>query len=144
MHVVLTGATGLIGSAVVPQLVARGDRVTALVRSEEAVAKVEAAGATGSLIDFGDRSAIAAAFAEADAVIHLAAAGDDAEAFDRRVAEAAVQGARRHGEALRPHGRRLGLRLGRRPDGGAPLRRPVDHRVAARRVRVARGGGTWP
>ena len=91
MHVVLTGATGLIGSAVVPQLVAGGDRVTALVRSEEAVGKVEAAGATGALIDFGDRSAIADAFAEADAVIHLAAAGDDAEGFDRRVAEAAVQ-----------------------------------------------------
>ncbi len=91
MHVVLTGATGLIGSAVVPQLVTRGDRVTALVRSEEAIGKVEAAGATGALTDFGDRSAIAAAFAEADAVIHLAAAGDDAEGFDRRVAEAAVQ-----------------------------------------------------
>ncbi|MGN6446414.1 NAD-dependent epimerase/dehydratase family protein [Amnibacterium sp.] len=91
MHVVLTGATGLIGSAVLPQLVARGDRVTALVRSEEARRTVEAAGATGALIDFGDVSAIAEAFAQGDAVIHLAAAGDDAEGFDRRVADAAVQ-----------------------------------------------------
>jgi nucleoside-diphosphate-sugar epimerase len=91
MHVAITGATGLIGSAVVPQLVARGDQVTALVRSEEAVQKVEAAGATGALIDFGDVAAIAEAFAAADAVIHLAAAGDDAEAFDRRVADAAKQ-----------------------------------------------------
>lgn len=91
MHVVLTGATGLIGSAVLPQLVARGDRVTALVRSDEARRKVEAAGATGALTDFGDVSAIAEAFAQGDAVIHLAAAGDDAEGFDRRVAEAAVQ-----------------------------------------------------
>lgn len=91
MHVVLTGATGLIGSAVLPQLVARGDRVTALVRSEDARRKVDDAGASGALIDFADRAAIAAAFAEADAVIHLAAAGDDAEGFDRRVAEAAVQ-----------------------------------------------------
>jgi nucleoside-diphosphate-sugar epimerase len=91
MHVVLTGATGLIGSAVVPQLVERGDRVTALVRNEEAAAKVEAAGATGSVVDFGDVAAIAAAFATADGVIHLAAAGDDAEAFDRRVAQAAIQ-----------------------------------------------------
>ncbi|GAA2752741.1 NAD-dependent epimerase/dehydratase family protein [Amnibacterium kyonggiense] len=91
MHVVITGATGLIGSAVVPQLVARGDRVTALVRSAESVQKVQSAGAAGALIDFGDRSAIADAFAEGDAVIHLAAAGDDAEAFDRRVAEAAIQ-----------------------------------------------------
>ncbi|MGT2426475.1 NAD-dependent epimerase/dehydratase family protein [Amnibacterium kyonggiense] len=91
MHVALTGATGLIGSAVLSQLVARGDRVTALVRSADAVAKVEAAGATGALTDFGDRAAIADAFAAADAVIHLAAAGDDAEGFDRRVAEAAIQ-----------------------------------------------------
>jgi len=91
MHVALTGATGLIGSAVLPQLIARGDRVTALVRSAEARTKVEAAGATGALVDFGDRDAIASAFAAADAVIHLAAAGDDAEAFDRRVAEAAIQ-----------------------------------------------------
>jgi nucleoside-diphosphate-sugar epimerase len=91
MHVVITGATGLIGSAVVPQLVERGDRVTALVRSEEAAAKVRAAGATGAVIDFADGQAIAAAFAPADGVIHLAAAGDDAEAFDRRVAEAAIQ-----------------------------------------------------
>jgi nucleoside-diphosphate-sugar epimerase len=91
MHLVLTGATGLIGTAVVPQLVARGDRVTALVRSEEAAGKVTAAGAAGAVIDFNDRSAIAEAFAAADAVIHLAAAGDDAEGFDRRVAEAAVQ-----------------------------------------------------
>ena len=90
MHVVLTGATGLIGSAVVPQLVERGDRVTALVRSEEAAAKAQAAGATAAVVDFGDVMAIAEAFRPADAVIHLAAAGDDAEAFDRRVAEAAV------------------------------------------------------
>lgn len=65
--------------------------MTALVRSEEAAGKVEAAGATGAVIDFSEGSAIANAFAEADAVIHLAAAGDDAEGFDRRVADAAVQ-----------------------------------------------------
>ena len=90
MHVVLTGATGLIGSAVVPQLVERGHRVTALVRSEEAAAKAQASGATGTVVDFGEVMAIAEAFRPADAVIHLAADGDDAEAFDRRVAEAAV------------------------------------------------------
>lgn len=90
MHVVLTGATGLIGSAIVPQLLDRGDRVTALVRSADAAAKVEAAGATATVLDFGDGTAIADAFAKADGVIHLAAAGEDAEAFDRRVAEAAI------------------------------------------------------
>lgn len=90
MHVVLTGATGLIGSAVVPQLVARGDEVTALVRSEEAADKARALGATAAVTDFDSATAIAQAFRPADAVIHLAAAGDDAEAFDRRVAEAAV------------------------------------------------------
>ena len=90
MHVVLTGATGLIGSAVVPHLVEQGHRVTALVRSEEAAAKAQASGATPAVIDFDSATAIAEAFRPGDAVIHLAAAGDDAEAFDRRVAEAAV------------------------------------------------------
>jgi nucleoside-diphosphate-sugar epimerase len=90
MHVVLTGATGLIGSAVVPKLVARGDQVTALVRSEEAAGSARALGATAAVTDFDSATAIAQAFRPADAVIHLAAAGDDAEAFDRRVAEAAV------------------------------------------------------
>ena len=90
MHVVLTGATGLIGSAVVPQLVERGDQVTALVRGEEAAGTARASGATAAVVDFGDVMAIAEAFRPADAVIHLAAADDDAEGFDRRVAEAAV------------------------------------------------------
>ena len=91
MHVVMTGATGLIGSAVLPRLLERGDRVTALVRSEDAALAVERAGAAAVAIDFGDADAIAAAFAQADGVIHLAAAGDDAEGFDRRVAAAAVR-----------------------------------------------------
>jgi len=53
MHVVMTGATGLVGSAVLPRLLERGDRVTALVRSEDAALAVEHAGGSAVAIDFG-------------------------------------------------------------------------------------------
>ena len=45
-HIVVTGATGHIGSALVRDLLRRGHRVTALARSADALAALQAAGAT--------------------------------------------------------------------------------------------------
>jgi len=81
MHVVLTGATGYIGSAVLQRLLERGHRVTAVVRSEASADAARAAGATPALGDLTDARWFGALLTDADGAIHtadLGAAGDDA------------------------------------------------------------------
>ncbi|WP_409330707.1 NAD-dependent epimerase/dehydratase family protein [Trujillonella humicola] len=76
MHVFLTGGTGLIGSAVLPALLADGHTVAALARSDAAAARVTAAGATAVRGDLTDGRLLAAAARAADAVVHTASPGD--------------------------------------------------------------------
>lgn len=90
MRVLLTGATGFIGSSLLPVLVRGGHAVTAAVRSESSAESVRAAGAEALVLDFGDGARIAEAMDAAEGVVHLASDPDDAEGFDRRVAQAAV------------------------------------------------------
>jgi nucleoside-diphosphate-sugar epimerase len=85
VKVFLTGATGFIGSAVLKALLAAGDDVTALVRSEENAALVAGLGATPVLGGLTDLDVVAAAAAASDGVIHTASPGD--------ATSAAVEGA---------------------------------------------------
>ncbi len=72
MRVFVTGASGHIGWAVVPELVRAGHEVTGLARSDAAAAAVQALGAGVRRGDTSDLDVLREAAAEADAVVHLA------------------------------------------------------------------------
>lgn len=72
MRIFLTGASGHIGSAVIPELLDAGHEVVGLARSNEAAAAVAAAGADVHRGDLDDLDNLRAVAAAADGVIHLA------------------------------------------------------------------------
>src|SRR5467141_1406557 len=136
MRVFVTGPTGWIGSAVVPELIGVGHQVTGLARSDASSAALTAVGAEVHRGTLDDLDSLRNAAAASDGVIHLAFKHDiafsggfqDAADADRRAIEA-------FGEALagsdRPFviasgtlgvapGRLATERDGQGPDPGAP------------------------
>jgi nucleoside-diphosphate-sugar epimerase len=89
MRILVTGATGYIGSAVAEKLRAAGHNLIGLARSAASAAKLEALGAGVVSGDMRDRNIVQAAAQNADAVIHLAAEySPEGPALDRGVVEA--------------------------------------------------------
>lgn len=76
MHVFITGGAGLVGSAVVTELLNNGHTVLALARSKASAEKLRAAGAETLRGDLADLAALRAGAARADGVIHLAFSND--------------------------------------------------------------------
>ncbi|MEU3464024.1 SDR family oxidoreductase [Streptomyces sp. NPDC006733] len=106
MRVFITGASGWIGSAVVPELIGAGHQVVGLARSAASAAALTAAGAEVRRGSLDDLDTLRGAAAEADGVIHLAFQHDlafsggfeDAADADRRAIDT-------FGEALAGTGR---------------------------------------
>ena len=89
MYVFVTGGTGLIGSAVVAELIGSGHTVLALARSDASALAAEAAGAKTLRGGLANLDVLRAGAARADGVIHLAFANgiSSADAFAQAAAE---------------------------------------------------------
>ncbi len=91
MKILLTGATGYIGSAVLAALHDHGHDVVAPVRSARSLDAVQGAGARGILGDATDAAWLTALLADVDGAVHAAAPGDGTAAeFDGRMVDAVL------------------------------------------------------
>jgi nucleoside-diphosphate-sugar epimerase len=72
MRIFLTGATGFIGSSLVPELIRAGHQVTGMTRSEAGARALREAGAEPYHGTLEDVESLKRGASEADAVIHLA------------------------------------------------------------------------
>ncbi len=93
MRVFLTGATGFIGSRIVPDLIQAGHQVVGLTRSDEGASRLTAAGAEVHRGTLEDPDSVRSGAEKADGVIHCAFDHDFSNFAancdkDRRVIEA--------------------------------------------------------
>ena len=82
MHVFITGASGHVGSALVPELLRHGHSVAGLARSDDAAARLTGWGADVVRGDLDDADVLRAAARNADGVVHLAFRHDAMQAGD--------------------------------------------------------------
>ena len=108
MQVFVTGASGHLGSAVIPELVNAGHEVVGLARSEASAAAVEALGAKVHRGSLDDLDGLREAAGASDGVIHLAFKHDEMQAgnMDRAV-ESDLRAVETLGNALAGTGKPL-------------------------------------
>lgn len=121
MKIFVTGATGWIGSAVVPELLHAGHRVVGLARSDSSVVDLTSIGAEVCRGAINDLTTLRDAAADSDGVIHLAFMHDvafsggfeRAAAVDRRAVEVFADVLEGSDRPLLIASGTLGLSLGR-------------------------------
>src|ERR1700693_4497324 len=123
MRIFVTGATGFLGSAIVPELINAGHQVLGLTRSDAGARSLVVAGAGVHLRSLQDPESVRSGAAQTDGVIHCAfdhsAFGSDFSKFlevcekDRRAIEAL-------GDALRGSDRPLVITSGTGMGNAAP------------------------
>jgi len=138
MKILLTGATGYIGSAVLDTLLVAGHDVLAPVRSDEAAATVAAKGATPVVGDLHDVDWLTSLLEGTDAAIHTAAS-DDPERLNVAVVDAAERAYRGTGRrfvltsGIWEYGAGAGIHSSDTPDpvGLVAWRVPIEERLLA-------------
>lgn len=105
MHVFVTGATGLIGSALVPELLGAGHSVVGLARSDASADRLTRAGADVLRGELNDLEILRRGATGADGVVHLAFVHDFGDFAASVRADAAAITAM--GEALEGSGKPL-------------------------------------
>ncbi|MBS1165736.1 MAG: NAD-dependent dehydratase [Proteobacteria bacterium] len=142
MRVFLTGATGFIGSHIVPELLAAGHEVLGMTRSERGAEALKAAGATVHHAALEDLDSIRAGAAQADAVIHTAFDHDFSRFVENCEKERRIIGAL--GEELKGSNRPLiitsGVGIGEQEHGAPAIETVFNtaHRKPAHRLRRGR------
>ncbi|MBM9504034.1 SDR family oxidoreductase [Actinacidiphila acididurans] len=101
MRIFVTGASGWIGSAVVPELIGAGHQVLGLARSDASAAAVADMGAQVLRGDLNDTATLRAGALDSDGVIHLAfERGTQATQTDARAIETFATGLAGSGKPL--------------------------------------------
>jgi nucleoside-diphosphate-sugar epimerase len=90
MRILLTGATGYIGSSLLDTLIASGHEVSAVVRSREAADRVRGRGATALEGEVTDAAWFGSALDDVDAAVHTAAPDTGAEAFNTSIVDTVI------------------------------------------------------
>ena len=142
MHVFITGGTGIIGSAVVAELLSHGHTVLALARSDGSARAARSAGAEALRGGLADLEVLRAGAEQADGVIHLAFSNDFSSA------DAVAGRSRRRRPPSRRWAKPSSAATARSwrapaPPGSPAARRPSTTRCP-RRVRWAVAESRWP
>ncbi|GGJ35812.1 SDR family oxidoreductase [Deinococcus roseus] len=110
MRIFVTGASGFIGSAVVPELLAAGHQVIGLARSDRSAQNILAAGAAVHYGSLDDLESLRTGAAAADGVIHLAYNHDFSQ--PQAAAQTDFQAVQTFGEVLKGSDRPLVIASG--------------------------------
>jgi nucleoside-diphosphate-sugar epimerase len=140
VRILVTGASGFVGRAVVPELLSASHQVLGLARSDAAAAALTAAGAQVHRGDLTDLAGLRAAAEASDGVVHLAYVHDFSDMAGAARTDLAAVGA--FADVLRGSDRPLvivggvlGLATGR---PGTELDEPAEHGPAGGRATSAR------